>query len=354
MSEFWNTQIYTAVLFSFPLGCFFLIILQIISDSYFNNGSTSAVDNDDRKSQRSSRKLLYIIYSTGMACGLVGFSLHASTMPQWCEKYGFLPCFCFLGLSKAILYIFFLRRAESAQGITINRCKTIVFRYVAPAYLFAYWIIYMILTSVVFAGKLVDDQLSNCVFAKGAWWFSILAACIDMFNAIGSLALFIHPLVMAMKQAGLTRKDQKEYLKYLGFVTVMKWNICLTAIAAVSSMVAIICFYTTQEYAWFFCLGDPFINGLCTFLMVGPNRRMISIVCCRSCQTENTLHREALQYVMEIDGMVIQMGPSATETPVVKDLDMGKCENADSHQSGKENTITAAEMTVNVQSNGEK
>eukprot|EP01083_Nonionella_stella_P149855 476533_1 len=352
--QVWNIGVYTTVLCMFPIGCFCLIILQVISDSYFGNHHSD--DYEESKSQRNNRKLLYIIYGTGLVCGVLGVSLHANTMPEWCEKYGLLPCFCFLGLSKAVLYSFFLLRAEAAQGMTLTKCKTIVFRYVAPVYLFIYWIIYMVLTSMVFGGKLVDDQLSHCVFSRGSWLFSIVAACFDMINALGSLALFIHPLIRTIQQAGLSQSDRKEYLQFLGFVTAMKWNIVLTTIAAASSMAAVLSFYEAKEYAWFFCTGDPFINAFCTFLMLGPNRRMVKFMCCRRCSSDQSVHQEACQYVMEIDGIVVQMGRN--ETPAVNGVDKKSDVDSDRYQSdhGKEKatTVTSIEIetTANVQSDG--
>eukprot|EP01084_Bolivina_argentea_P096580 173634_1 len=92
-----------------------------------------------------------------------------------------------------------------------------------------------------------------------------------------------------MKKAGLTefRTDPDGYRDYLSYVSMMKWNIALTSVAAASSVISLFCFYIVQEYVWFFCLGDPFINATCTFLMVGPNRRLMNHIC-RCCTHQKT------------------------------------------------------------------
>eukprot|EP01084_Bolivina_argentea_P292747 503375_1 len=307
MTSLLDFQAYTTVLALFPSGCFLLIILQLISHALFSKHDDEETKSKSRK--KSAKSLLYMVYGTATACGIIGFSLHAAESEKWCEKYGLIPCFCFLGLSKAILYIFFLQRAESAHGLSITPFKRNFFRYYAPAYLFVYWLIYCILTTVVFAGRLVDDGISNCVFARGAWWFSILGACIDMLNAIGSLALFIHPLLAAIRLANVTQHDRQEYIKHLGFISLMKWNIVLTTIAALSSMAALLCFYQVQVYAWFFCLGDPFVNSLCAFLMLSPNRKFMKMIFCCKCRTIMASKTEdtAKMYVMEIDGDVVEL-----------------------------------------------
>eukprot|EP01083_Nonionella_stella_P050889 135222_1 len=296
-------QAYTAVLAFFPLACFLMIFLQLISHAMFSN------EHETNSKSKSSRCLLYMVYGTATFCGIVGFSLHASKSEAWCEKFGLIPCFCFLGLSKAILYVFFLQRAESAHGLSISHAKRKFFRYYAPVYLFIYWLIYCILTTVVFAGRLVDDEISNCVLARHAWWFSILGAFIDMINAIGSLALFIHPLLAAIRLSNVAKQNRQEYFKHLGFISLMKWNIVLTTVAALSSMAALICFYPLQEYAWFFCLGDPFVNSLCAFMMLAPNRKLMKMIFCCECRTEIASKSEGPPrvYKMEIDGAVIEL-----------------------------------------------
>eukprot|EP01084_Bolivina_argentea_P182570 315144_1 len=311
MSLHLDYHTYTVILTLFPIGCFLLIILQIISDSLLSN---VCPDCESKKKQRTTKILLYCIYLTSMMCGWAGFSLHITNDPIWCEKFGFTPCFCFLGLSKAALYIFFLRRAESAQkAVHLTRCKIIFFHYVAPAYLFVYWMVYCILTYVVFAGKLVDDKISNCLFAKGELWFSCLAASIDMFNAMGSLVLFIHPLVKAVKPM---MKNKAAYLKYLGFVHMMKWNIALTSIAATSSVITIFMFYAAKEYTWFFCLGDPFVNAFSVFLMSAPNRRFVKIIVTCDCRKIRIMRteEEVIKNTLEIDGVVVNVATCKKNT----------------------------------------
>eukprot|EP01083_Nonionella_stella_P050890 135224_1 len=328
MTSLLDFQAYTTVLALFPSGCFLLIILQLISHALFSKHDDEETKSKSRK--KSAKSLLYMVYGTATACGIIGFSLHAAESEKWCEKYGLIPCFCFLGLSKAILYIFFLQRAESAHGLSITPFKRNFFRYYAPAYLFVYWLIYCILTTVVFAGRLVDDGITNCVFARGAWWFSILGACIDAFNAIGSLALFIHPLLQAIRLASVThaQHNRQEYLKHLGFISLMKWNIVLTTIAAISSMAALLCFYQLQEYAWFFCLGDPFVNSVCAFMMLSPNRKFMKMIFCCECGAMGEKTADGpKKYIMEIDGDVIELpARSCEDTDAVSTEERTTCE----------------------------
>eukprot|EP01084_Bolivina_argentea_P036975 68352_1 len=160
MSTHFN--IYSIILLIFPACLLILVIMQILSDEFAKKQSIQTGDN-------KTRIRLYLVYLSGMFCGVIGYSLHATVNVHWCETFGFLPCFLFLGLSKACLYLFFLRRAELAQGLNITKCKTIFFRYIGPCYLMLYWLIYIVLTTIVFSGKLVKhhNELSNCVFATG-------------------------------------------------------------------------------------------------------------------------------------------------------------------------------------------
>eukprot|EP01084_Bolivina_argentea_P036974 68351_1 len=271
MSTHFN--IYSIILLIFPACLLILVIMQILSDEFAKKQSIQTGDN-------KTRIRLYLVYLSGMFCGVIGYSLHATVNVHWCETFGFLPCFLFLGLSKACLYLFFLRRAELAQGLNITKCKTIFFRYIGPCYLMLYWLIYIVLTTIVFSGKLVKhhNELSNCVFATGAWWFSVFAGCVDIFNTIISLIIFVQPLLNAMNNLKQTESEyyDEDHIRY---VSMMKYNIFLALIAAISSVVSVFLFYTMQEFVWLFCLGDPAVNGMCTFFMIAPNRNFLKHLC---------------------------------------------------------------------------
>ena len=192
-------------------------------------------------------------------------------------------CFAFYGGSKALVYYFFVRRAKAAViGVfgLYTQCHKMLFEYVAPILLLVYWFVYCSVTSFLFSGgrTMVDEKgiLSFCVLDEYQLWFIILAGVVDLVMCIGSLSLFIPPLLKSINQFNeIMARNEEKYAncaESTELVKLMKWNVCLTAIASVSSVVTITTLPLTHDYIWIFCLADPLINALCIFLMIGPNR----------------------------------------------------------------------------------
>eukprot|EP01083_Nonionella_stella_P092389 258636_1 len=276
---------YSFILSILPVGIIFMILLQIVSDF------------SSKRSDRATTTLLYTVYISSLACACVGFSLHVFESEIWCEKFGMIPCFSMLGGSKAVLYLFFVRRAKLAQGITISRRLKLLLTYIAPGYLFIYWIAYCVLTTFLFSLQYTPHDehhtVSNCLVGTWAVWFLVLASCIDVFNCSATLALFLWPLLRAMHQANLLTnldvsstsprsckskvKDATQIIR-LEFISVMKWNVALSSVATMSSVLTLVMITVSNHYIWLFCLGDPFINCICTYGMIASNRRYMSQV----------------------------------------------------------------------------
>eukprot|EP01084_Bolivina_argentea_P020682 38459_1 len=262
--------VYSSILFTLPLGCVILVLLQRAADRY--QSKVSQLDRD-----KVTNVLLYAIYISGLLCGLIGFALHFAPSRLWCEKLGLLPCFALLGLSKSFLYLFFLRRAKFAQGIISNKCISSFFNVIAPCYLFVYWMIYCILTAIVFTGNYsTNATISNCsILGEWAQGFSIFAGFVELFNSAVSVTIFTYPLIRTMYQVKLLGSgtepqfmSKSDLDTKLQFISLMKWNVILTLIATLSSVTNLFMLLVAGHYIWLFCLGDPFINGLCVFLMI--------------------------------------------------------------------------------------
>eukprot|EP01084_Bolivina_argentea_P299287 515874_1 len=263
---------YTIILFLFPLGSTCLLILQLLIDRLHKNKNDSL--------DRYTKMLLYSIYLSAMCCGFIGWSLHISNNRIWCENIGFPPCFAMYGLSKAFVVGFFLRRAKLAQGMINNQYIYYFFNYIGPLYLIIYFIVYCVLSTIVFEGAYHQVGLSHCQFGRWEIWFPFLAGFVDIFNSIGSLLLFVYPLLRAMKQyKKMNSKNNSVGVEKLGFISTMKWNVFLTTIATVSSFTALFMVMPAEKYVWLFCLGDPLLNAVCVFNMISPNRMFIKRLC---------------------------------------------------------------------------
>eukprot|EP01084_Bolivina_argentea_P266042 451121_1 len=268
--------VYSVALFMFTSASMLLIIMQILSD------------RSSRISDRHTKVLLYAVYISAFGCGAIGFSLHLSSNHIYCEFVGLTPCFILLGGSKAIVYLFFLHRAKMAQGIIVNKCSKIFFKFIGPSYLLIYVILYSLLTKVVYSGAYVhninDNNVSHCVFDKWVLWFPLFAACVDVLNSISSVVLFSYPLLRAMNDIKTVfrigeHKSTNNMVKKLGFVKAMKWNVFLTTIASFSSITALFMIAVVDQYIWLFCIGDPAINATCVFFMIATNRTFIADIC---------------------------------------------------------------------------
>eukprot|EP01083_Nonionella_stella_P166343 555908_1 len=194
--------------------------------------------------------------------------------------------FC-VAWSVQIIFIFvlFAPRQIGTRHL-MHKYMRWLFNYIAPTYLFIYWMIYCVLSAIVFTGQFSHNAISNCnIFGAWAAGFSTFAGFVELFNSIASVALFSYPLIRALYQVKLLRGSgigmgDADHDIRLQFISVMKWNVTLTAIASLSSMTNLFMLLVAGHYIWLFCLGDPFINGLCTFLMIAPNRAYIAGLCC--------------------------------------------------------------------------
>jgi hypothetical protein len=255
-----------------------LIISQLLADRY---GKHKIQDN-------VARILLYGVYISALMCSSFGFSLHESKHhPLWCEFYGVPPCFGVLGSTKAFLYGFFLRRARKAHANNIQTTK-IWFDVIGPAYIFIYWVIYVVLTSIFFTGKPVNatsenEVISWCLFNNWKWWFVILANTVDLLNCIVTLFLFLYPLLKSVNR--LKTNDNSNNTLLLKFIDAMRWNVCLSFVATISSIVTLVSIPFVKEYIWLFCAGDPCVNSICVFFMMATNRTFLKDRLCKTCQT---------------------------------------------------------------------
>eukprot|EP01083_Nonionella_stella_P008131 23478_1 len=278
--------VYTIGLLAITLILPGVIVLQVYADRYQEKQSS-------RHRDRHTSILLYAVYVSGLGCCIVGFLLHASTSVVWCEKIGLIPCFAMLGLSKVFLYAFFLRRAKLAQGIVVHPWLRLLFNYIGPVYLFCYWMIYCAITAFVFTGSYSHDgsAISNCnIMGEWAAGFSTFAGFVELFNSVAFVSIFSYPLLRAMHEvkvlSGSSQVDHStDHIIRLEFISVMKWNVGLTTIASLSSVTNLFMLLVAGHYIWLFCLGDPMINAVCTFLMIAPNRVFVSRFGCVSTES---------------------------------------------------------------------
>ncbi len=168
-----------------------------------------------------------------------------------------------------------------------NSCTYVFFKYIGPTYLFFYWILYSVLSKIVFSGKYVSNEnnVSFYLFDECALWFATFAGCVDVVNSLFSLSLFAYPLIRAIQELNsllkitnaLGQKAENNGHK-LGCVSLLKWNVFLSAIASISSIITLFMIAVVNEYIWLFCIGDPAVNGLCVFFMLASNRQFVTNV----------------------------------------------------------------------------
>eukprot|EP01083_Nonionella_stella_P313755 1127713_1 len=337
--------VYSVVLAIFPLAMVILVLLQRAADRY--QSKTSQIDRD-----RTTTGLVYAIYLSGLFCCLVGFALHVAPSKVWCENIGLIPCFALLGLSKSVLYLFFLRRAKFAAGIIDNTCFKLFFDVIAPVYLFVYWMIYCILTAIVFTGNYsTNATISNCsILGEWAQGFSIFAGFVELFNSAVSVTIFTYPLIRTMYQVKLLGSgtepqfmSKSDLDTKLQFISLMKWNVILTLIATLSSVTNLFMLLVAGHYIWLFCLGDPFINGLCVFLMIAPNREYVSTMC--GC---NTASRSSNKIQCDIKPLDIPSGNVPTDTSATNAVSAASATNAVSETSGTAAITLTTAPTVTV------
>merc|ERR1719384_2532015 len=146
--------LYTGACLLFPLGSTLILILQLLADK---SNRKSGQDTTDKR----TKMLLYAVYVSAICCGIIGLSLHVTMNPIWCENIGFPPCFAMYGAAKASAVYFFVRRAKLAQGMIKKKWKRLLFDYIAPSYIIIYFLVYCVLSSIVFAGKYVPNGISS-------------------------------------------------------------------------------------------------------------------------------------------------------------------------------------------------
>eukprot|EP01083_Nonionella_stella_P005406 15613_1 len=271
---------YTRILAFSPCGCAAIIGLQIASDR--------AAKNDVHKT-KYTQILLYCVYIAAAICASVGFSLHTnSNNAIWCEVWGVPTCLGMYGTEKAIIYLFFFNRAKLANGMITNKYLRHFFAYISKVYVFLYWMVYVALANVFFSFKMTEDSAySHCVFDETSLWFLITAACVDMLNCVLSVSLFLYPLIKASIEIKLTNADHASYMEQLGFISIMKWNVSLSAVTVLTSVATILSIHFAHHFMWAFCLFDPLFNSICIFCMHGTNRRFIRQVLCGRCGPED-------------------------------------------------------------------
>eukprot|EP01084_Bolivina_argentea_P141123 248026_1 len=295
----WSTQysIYTAFLTIICIGVITVITCQLLADKHGKQKRS----NDSR-----AKILLYGIYFSALGCSILGYTLHQSKhIPLFCKYYGFAPCFAMYASAKSCLFGFFLRRASKSNITNKSKWKRFFFQRIGPIYIFIYFTIYVSISAVIFRGtpttKDENNIISYCLFDTWQWWFVIVANIVDLFNCIASLLLFLLPLIKSVKRLKTTTDNVNNILLYK-FVRAMKWNVALSFIAALSSLMALLSIPLVQEYIWLFCTGDPLINSLCAFFMISTNRKFVKNKCRKSNGNDNEFGstRNATQTTMEI------------------------------------------------------
>eukprot|EP00483_Globobulimina_turgida_P008404 UN08421 len=156
----------------------------------------------------------------------------------WCEKYGMIVCFAFLGGTKAFLYGVFLFRARHVliQQFNKTKFKLVIFDKVLPAYITIYYFTYCTVTTLFFRMKYYDltvdsSQISWCAFADWGLWFVTAASILDLINSVVATIVFAVPLCKLMKLAD--RKDVE-------LVSAIKYDATLTFIASITSAITLV------------------------------------------------------------------------------------------------------------------
>eukprot|EP01083_Nonionella_stella_P211639 765008_1 len=109
-------------------------------------------------------------------------------------------------------------------------------------------------------------------------WFIILGSVVEMINCFVSLALFLYPLIKSISR--LRKNDNVNNKLLLKFINLLKWNVILSFVACITSLLTLSLMPVIEGYIWILCTGDPFINSLCVFAMMASNRKFISRQIC--------------------------------------------------------------------------
>eukprot|EP01084_Bolivina_argentea_P104171 186556_1 len=276
---------YTSFLSMGPFLCLLLCIIQAATQF------TGIIYINDKR----TRILIYLVYIANMFCGIGGLTLHVKDIhPLWCSIYGLPICFGIYGTGKSLVYLVFFQRAWLANKTTPNKMIKLFLTKIGPIYLIIYWLFYCCVVALFFTAGINPDNsnYSFCIMADYKLWFIILGSVVEMINCFVSLALFLYPLIKSMHQlktcgtmvAGI---DQKSYRKQVDFIALMKWNVCLSTLTVISSAITLFMIPISKHLIWVFCTGDPFLNSLCVYLMMAPNREFMKNVFLCKCNQSN-------------------------------------------------------------------
>lgn len=266
-----------------PVGCLLYLILQICSQKHH--------EKTYHIKHRPTFWLLILIYVFGIICGIFGFTMHSiRDSGDYCERYGIVSCFGFLGGGKDIMYLIFIQRAKIANGKDfMSRRQLFIYDVLFPIYVFIHWMVYIFGTALFFPAVSLttfEDErgLTFCIFQRdfGKFLFLTVATAVDAINCLVFLYIFIMPVMRLIKETERTKvlQDQRVLDEKQQLLRVMKWNFVLAFVATLSSCLSLVFATYTQNAIWGSCLFDPLVNSSCTYFMMKTNRNYIRHLFC--------------------------------------------------------------------------
>jgi len=127
-----------------------------------------------------------------------------------------------------------------------------------------------------------DGKVTSCIISTYKPWLLTAAGFVDVFNTLLFLFLFIYPLqkAYAMNKEAFDNNAAKKR----NFISMMWYNVVLSAICSISSYVYLFLIPVISGYSRMGEQLDMMINSICVFLMLATNRSYVRALWNRSCR----------------------------------------------------------------------
>eukprot|EP01084_Bolivina_argentea_P180470 311792_1 len=182
----------------------------------------------------------------------------------------------FYDFGKWNMWWFFICRAELTQGM-MPIIPITIFRKYGPIMLISTFIFTYLMQVFFMQFECADsDQIDTyCIWTVSPIWLGLLGTSLELTNVIVFTSLFIIPL-WKLNLVGIMNKNDTG-ISENQFRTELKWNITLTLIATISSLIFLISISIPWLLSiwWIFVAIDNVTNSLCCFLMMKPNIKYV-------------------------------------------------------------------------------
>eukprot|EP01083_Nonionella_stella_P166494 556803_1 len=342
------------------------VILTILQRKSLRRAPITSVEENEMFSPKTERFCLYGQYIIGGLCAMQCFLCHISNFfPEFYCVYGMAICLIIYAATKSCLYGFFLERSKCVQTHFHSILPKAVWLYVFPSYVAIYFMVWLVLCSWAFRGKVVDPiadptMPTACLFGEfhpGVFTFS---AFVDVFNSIFFLVLFMLPICELMSQSSNgNRSDEARIGRHLqetevqkqakqkvkkDFLTLLKYNVICSTICSVSSVAFLFAMAfadrgSVGHYLWFFGNIDIMINSISLFMMLGSNRRYMRYLWSEWIAIElKSMKKEATVF---ISNCCSHSEDAPNNKPVLVSTKTNGCSNKSASGSATGNTCTS-------------